>query len=143
MSTVFYTNSFHLEQVSGVHDLGTDVLKMALFAADAGLSQDTTTYSSTHEVPTGNGYTTGGITLTVAATYPKLENGRASVRIEDVLWTFMSPKAIKYALVYNTTQADKSIMVFNFGAERLYLNAFSLSFPLTQPALFIAAIPTV
>jgi hypothetical protein len=141
MSTVFYTNSFLLDQASGVHDLGTDALKMALFSADAGFSQNTTTYSSTHEVATGGGYTTGGITLTVATSYPKLEGGRAAVRIEDVLWTLTTPKAIKYALVYNATQSNKSIMVFDFGAERFYLNAFSFSFPLTQPALFIAAIP--
>jgi hypothetical protein len=140
MST-FYTSSFLLEQMTGVHNLGSDVLKLALFTGSASLSQSTTAYSTSNEASNGDGYTTGGATLTVSATYPKIENGAAATRIENVSWNFTAPKAVRYGLVYNSTQANRSIMVFDFGPERNFFSVFSLSFPLSQPALFTATIP--
>lgn len=142
MSTASYTTSFVLEQVSGTHNLGSDVLKIALFSNTAALSSATTEYSTTGEVTNGNGYTAGGATISVSATYPKTENGLASVRIETVSWTFSANTSIRYALIYNTSQSNKSIMIFDFGTERVYFGSFSLSFPLSQPALFNVAAPT-
>ena len=57
------TNSFRAEMLQGVHDLDTDVLKLALYTGSANLYPTTTAYSATNEV-VASGYTAGGLILT-------------------------------------------------------------------------------
>ena len=49
------TTSFKLELYTGVHNLSTNTLKIALYTASADLNESTTVYSATNEV-TGTGY---------------------------------------------------------------------------------------
>ena len=58
--------SFKTELLGGTHDLDTDTIKIALFTSSASLDATTTAYSTSNEVANGNGYTTGGNTLTGA-----------------------------------------------------------------------------
>jgi len=58
------TTSFKAELYKGIHDLTTDVIKIALYTASADLSEDTTVYSATNEVPNTGTYSAGGATLT-------------------------------------------------------------------------------
>jgi hypothetical protein len=44
------TTSFKAQLYQGIHDLTTDVIKIALYTASADLNEDTTVYSSTNEV---------------------------------------------------------------------------------------------
>ena len=73
-NTAAITTSFKTEILSGVHALGTtvvrgstavDVLKAALYLASATIGAATTAYSATNEV-SGTGYTAGGQTVTNA-----------------------------------------------------------------------------
>ena len=59
--------SFKVELLGGTHDLDTDTIKIALYTSSATLGASTTTYSSTNEVASGSGYTTGGNTLAGAS----------------------------------------------------------------------------
>ena len=62
MITAGLTTSFKREVLLGIHDLDTDVLKIALYTSSADLGPDTTVYSTTNEV-SGTGYTAGGEVL--------------------------------------------------------------------------------
>ena len=57
------TTSFKKELYQGIHDLTTDVLKIALYNGNADLNEDTTAYTTTAEI-TGTGYSAGGKVLT-------------------------------------------------------------------------------
>ena len=56
------TTSFKEELYKGVHDLTTDIIKIALYTADANLNADTTVYTASNEASGGN-YVAGGSTL--------------------------------------------------------------------------------
>jgi hypothetical protein len=58
------TTSFKAQLYQGIHDLTTDVIKIALYTASADLNEDTTVYSSTNEVPNTGTYSAGGAQLT-------------------------------------------------------------------------------
>ena len=57
------TTSFKTELYTGVHNLSTNTLKIALYTASADLNEATTVYTTSGEV-TGTGYVAGGVTLT-------------------------------------------------------------------------------
>ena len=57
------TTSFKAELYQGIHDLTTDVIKIALYTANANLNAETTVYSATSEASGGN-YVAGGSILT-------------------------------------------------------------------------------
>jgi hypothetical protein len=131
-----YTTSFVSELVNGVHDLDTDVLKMALFTDSATPGAATTAYSATNEV-SGTGYTAGGATMTLSSGYPQTaENGTGQVfRFEDVEWANSSLTA-RWGLIYNSSQSNRSIMVLDFGQNRISIaSTFAVRFPLTQPPI--------
>ena len=44
------TTSFKAELYQGIHDLTTDVIKIALYDGNANLNADTTVYSSSNEI---------------------------------------------------------------------------------------------
>lgn len=120
--------SYLLEEKQGVHVWGTDVMKLALFDADAALSDLTTAYATTHEV-VGAGYVAGGVVLALTATYPKLSAAG------KVLWDFVdvliSPAAFatRYALVYNSSKANRAVMVIDFGALLTATVSFGIQWP--------------
>ena len=63
--------SFKKELLEGVHNFknsGGDTFKLALFTSSASLGAGTTAYASSgiNEVANGNGYSTGGNTLTLS-----------------------------------------------------------------------------
>jgi len=58
------TTSFKAQLYQGIHDLTTDVIKIALYTANANLNEDTTVYSSTDEVANTGTYSAGGAQLT-------------------------------------------------------------------------------
>lgn len=118
MITAGLTTSFKEEILLGVHDLTTDVLKIALYTSSAVLGPDTTQYSALEEV-VGAGYTAGGevlLNVTVAT-----NNGIAYASFDTPTWLAASFSA-RGALIYNHTKGGKSIGVLNFGVDQTTLN---------------------
>lgn len=106
--------SFRSEYLKGTHALETDTLKCALYTSSASLDADTTAYSSTNEV-TGTGYTAGGVTLTnVAVT---LDGTGVILDADDPVWTASTITA-RGALIYNSSKANRAILVLDFSADR-------------------------
>jgi hypothetical protein len=118
------TTSFKKELYTGVHNLSSNTLKIALYTADADLNQDTTVYSATNEV-TGTGYVAGGVALTGVTI--NSSGFTAYVDFADVV--FNASVTARCALIYNVTQGNKSIAVLDFGSDKT-----STNFTITMPA---------
>jgi len=118
------TTSFKKELYTGVHNLSTNTLKIALYTASADLNEATTAYSATNEV-SGGGYVAGGVTLT-GVTISSSEY-TAFVDFADVV--FSASVTARCALIYNVTQGNKSIAVLDFGSDKT-----SSNFTITMPA---------
>lgn len=119
--------SFKGEILGGTHDLDTDTLKIALFTSAATLDASTTAYSSTNEVPNGNGYLTGGNTLTGAVI--STSGTTAFVDFSDSTWSSASFTA-RGALIYNSSKSNKAIAVLDFGSDKTSTNGdFVVQFP--------------
>lgn len=126
MITQTQTTSFKQELYEGVHNLLVDTIKIALYTSAADLGADTASYTATGEV-TGTGYVAGGITLTGATV--QSSGNTAFVSFNDASWpgaTF----TCRGALIYNSSKANRSVAVLNFGADRTVTNnTFTVTFP--------------
>ncbi len=118
------TTSFKLELYSGVHNLSTNTLKVALYTASADLNEDTTAYSATSEV-SGGGYVAGGVALSGVSI--SSDGYTAFVNFNDAV--FNASVTARCALIYNVTQANKSIAVLDFGSDKT-----STNFTIVMPA---------
>jgi hypothetical protein len=118
------TTSFKKELYQGIHDLTTDTLKIALYTANADLNEATTVYTTSGEV-TGTGYTAGGVTLTGVTI--NSSGFTAYVDFADVV--FGASVTARCALIYNSSQSNKSIAVLDFGSDKT-----STNFTITMPA---------
>jgi hypothetical protein len=119
------TTSFKAELYQAIHDLTTDVLKLALYTADANLDASTTVYTSSNEI-TGTGYSAGGNVVTGAAI--SSSGYTAWVTFNNVLWV---PAAFttRCALLYNTSKANRAIAVLDFGSDKTCTNTFTVTMP--------------
>lgn len=107
--------SSYKEQLLGaVHDMDTDVFKIALYTSSATLGAATTIYSTSDEV-VGTGYTAGGNTLSGAAI--TLSGTTAFVDFSNTTWTTATITA-RGALIYNSSKSDKSVAVLDFGGDK-------------------------
>ena len=118
------TTSFKKELYLGVHDLSTNTLKVALYSASADLNEDTTAYSATNEV-TGTGYVAGGVALSGVTI--STDGYTAFVNFNNAV--FNASVTARCALIYNVTQANKSIAVLDFGSDKT-----STNFTIVMPA---------
>jgi hypothetical protein len=125
MITQGQTTSFKEELYEGVHDLLTDTLKIALYTAFADIGSSTTVYTTTNEV-SGGGYTAGGETLTGVTI--NASGNTAYVSFNNVSWAGATFTA-RGALIYNSSKANRSIAVLNFGADRTGAGVFTITFP--------------
>jgi len=119
------TTSFKEQLYSGVHNLLTNSLYIALYTGNANLNAATTVYSSTNEI-TGTGYTAGGKLITGVTV--QSDGYTAYVSFANPLW---SPAAFttRCALIYNATQGNKSICVLDFGADKTCTTTFLITLP--------------
>lgn len=129
--------SFKKEILLGEHDLDTDALKLALYTSAASLSDGTTAYTATGET-SGSGYSAGGVTLTgIDVT---TDSSVAVVSITDAVVTAATITA-RGALIYNSTNANKAVAVFDFGADKSSSNGdFTIQFPAAAAATAIIRI---
>jgi hypothetical protein len=117
------TTSFKKELYEAVHNLSTDVLKIALYTAGADLNEATTAYSSSNEA-TGTGYVAGGVTLTGVTI--SSSGYTAYVDFADVV--FGAAVTARCALIYNSSKDNRSIAVLDFGSDKTSAN-FTITMP--------------
>tara|TARA_R110000868_G_scaffold25246_5_gene98520 strand:- start:662 stop:1090 length:429 start_codon:yes stop_codon:yes gene_type:complete len=122
------TNSFKAEVYQGVHDLLTDVIKLALFTDAATLDASTTAYTTTGETA-GAGYTAGGAVMTgiTVATSATPSANTTYVGFADVSW--MGAFTARGALIYNSSKGNKAIAVLDFGANKTSTTTFLIAMP--------------
>ena len=118
------TTSFKAQLYQGIHDLTTDVIKIALYTANASLNADTTVYSSVDEV-VATGYTAGGQTMTGITV--STSDYTAYVGFDNVSWT--AALTARCALIYNSTQGNKSVAVLDFGSDKTSTTTFLITMP--------------
>jgi len=118
--------SAKVDFLSGVIDLDTDVMKIALYTSAATLDASTTAYTTSNEV-VGTGYTAGGNTLTGATI--SSSGTTAFVDFSDTSWTSATFTA-RGALIYDSSKSDKAVAVLDFGADKTTTaGTFTIVFP--------------
>ena len=123
------TTSFKAELYQGIHDLTTDVIKIALYTANASLNADTTVYSATNEVAATGTYVAGGATMTGITV--STSDYTAYVNFANVSWT--AALTARCALIYNSSVKEglsgRSIAVLDFGADKTSTTTFLITMP--------------
>ena len=119
------TTSFKAELYQAIHDLTTDTLKLALYTSFADLNEATTVYTTSNEI-TGTGYTAGGKIVT--GVNINSSGFTAYVSFNNVLW---DPAAFtaRCALLYNSSKANRSIAVLDFGSDKVCTTSFLITLP--------------
>jgi hypothetical protein len=137
------TASFKSEVMMGYHQLGAatltsrtsltsptvDTIKAALYLVSASVGVGTTAYSATGEV-SGTNYTAGGATVT-NATAPT-NNGTSGywTPSANLVWSTVTlSTAFDAVLLYNSTQSNRSIAVYNFGSQTVTAGTLTLTMP--------------
>lgn len=126
------TTSFRVELLQGVHNFDSDTFMIALYTGAANIGPDTQVYTTDGEV-SGDGYIAGGQEL-IVNTYPTSGNNSygvptAYVSFANALWAGAS-FTVRGALIYNSTQSDRSVAVLDFGNDKTVTNGnFLIQFP--------------
>jgi hypothetical protein len=115
------TLSFRSDIVQGDQDLSANTLKMALYTAYATLNPSTTVYTTDNEI-TGTGYTAGGRVITGVTIATDIATNTVYIDFNNVSWPGASFTA-RGALIYNSSQSNKSIAVLDFGSDKLFTAA--------------------
>ena len=110
-------NSFKLELFQEGHDFDNDTFKLALYTSAATLDKTTTAYAATNEVA-ATGYTAGGATATISSVGLGATDN-VEVEVANVSWTLTSNFTVpaRGALLYNSTNANKAVLVLDFGVD--------------------------
>ena len=119
------TTSFKAELYQGVHDLTTDVIKIALYTASADLNETTTVYSAANEVANTGTYVAGGAILTPVTV--SSSGYTAFVGFPNISWT--GAITARGALIYNFSQGNKSIAILDFGSDKISTVTFTITMP--------------
>ena len=120
------TTSFKLGMVQAEQNLATNSLKIALYTALSDIGPNTTVYTTDNEV-VGTGYTAGGKVLT-GVTIAASIDGVIYINFDNVVWNSAS-LTCRGALIYNVTQANKSVAVLDFGSDKTSTNTFTITMP--------------
>lgn len=115
--TTAMCTSFKQELLGGVHDLDTDVLKLALIkeTPTGTYGAATTNYSDVtgnSDEASGTNYTTGGATLDGATI--SVSGTTALVDFTDEVFANVTISA-DGCIIYNSSQENKAIAVIDFG----------------------------
>lgn len=124
--------SFKKELLDGLHNfnVGGNTFKIALYRSAANIGPSTTQYTTDGEV-SGVGYVAGGVVLTGQTTG---RTGATSfVDFNDAQWfssTLTGANAARGAMIYNSTNGNRAVMVLDFGSEKSSINStFTVLFP--------------
>jgi len=125
------TTSFKAELYQGIHDLTTDVIKIALYTASADLNENTTVYSvsTPGQIANTGTYVAGGATLTPITV--SSSGYTAYVGFPNISWT--GAITARCALIYNSTKGNKSVAVLDFGSDKTSTITFTITMPVNGP----------
>jgi hypothetical protein len=123
--------SFKVELMQGLHNFTLttgNVFKIAMYTSSATLGAGTTVYSSSNEV-TGTAYSAGGTNLTnVTPTNPS--GTTAITDFADATWAASTIANARGALIYNSTNGNRAVVVLDFGADKSSsAGDFTIQFP--------------
>jgi len=129
------TTSFKVELLQAVHNFGPtspNTFKIALYTAAANIGPTTTVYTTSGEV-VGTAYVAGGNTLVISQSPTSGDNSSnvptAYISFQNTSWLNSSFTA-RGALIYNSSQGNKSVAVLDFGADKTVNNdTFQIIFP--------------
>ncbi len=119
------TTSFKAQLYQGIHDLTTDVIKIALYTASADLNENTTVYSATNEIANTGTYSAGGAQLTPITV--SSSGYTAYVGLPNISWT--GAITARCALIYNSSKGNKSVAVLDFGSDKTSTTTFTITMP--------------
>jgi len=130
--------SFKVDILNGIHALGTsvvragtgaDTFKGALYVATATVDSTTTAYSATNEV-SGTNYTAGGATITNATAPSSTGTTAFWTPSAAITWTTVTlATSFDCLLIYNSTQSNKAVAVYTFGAQTVTAGNFTINMP--------------
>jgi hypothetical protein len=132
ITTNAITNSFKEDLLNGLHDFAVstgDVYKLALYDSSASIGADTTSYAVgiAGQVGDTGQYAAGGGALVNALV--SLNGTTAFVDFTDLSFTGVTLTA-RGALIYNTSEAAKSVCVLDFGGDKTATaGTFTIQFP--------------
>jgi len=97
-----FPNGARTRLLNGTFDIDSDTWKMALFTSSSNIGSGTTTYAGvTNEVANGNGYTTGGASITLTL------SGTTTVTVDvasDPVWTASGGSIVaRFAAIYEVS----------------------------------------
>jgi hypothetical protein len=140
--------SFKQALLDGEMDFSSDTsqtFKIALFTESATLSAATTLYSPggtplSNEVANGNGYTTGGNTLTIS-TNPTTSGTTAYLSFSNTTWSTATITA-RGALIYQSSGTNgPAVAVLDFGGNKTSTAGdFTIQFPTADASTAIIRI---
>ena len=123
-------DGFKEELFEAVHNFsaaGGNTFKLALYSTVSGFTATgTTVYTTTNEV-SGTGYSASGTTLTnlgvaVGQNIPYVDFADATFSTATI--------TASCALIYNTSQSSKAVVVLDFGGDKTSTNGdFTIQFP--------------
>lgn len=124
-------SSFKQELFEGIHNfdaVGGDTFYLALYTSAATLDDATTAYTTSGEVSsTGTNYPAGGGALTSLGV--SLSGTTAFLDFNDLTFSTVTLTA-RGCLIYNSTEADKAVAVFDFGSDKTATDGdFTVIFP--------------
>ena len=114
------TLSFRSEMLLGGQNFASDTFYMALYDGFATMGPTTTEYTTTNEVSSdGTNYTAGGNVLTGATVSIDVTTNTVYLSFDNVSWPDANFTA-RGALIYNSSQSNKSVAVLDFGSDKLF-----------------------
>lgn len=124
-------DTFKQELFEAVHDFdnpGGNTFYLALYTAAATIDATTSVYTTSGEVSsTGTNYPAGGSALVSAGV--ALSGATAFLDFADLTFPNVTLTA-RGCLIYNTSAADKSVAVFDFGSDKTATDGdFTIIFP--------------
>mgnify|MGYP003630904683 CR=1 FL=1 len=125
------TTSFKQQLLEGGHNFktsgaGGNAFNIALYTSSATLDASTTGYTTANEA-TGTGYTAAGNVLVNVT--PTTGGTTAFVDFRDTTWSTSTITA-RGAMIYNSTQSNKSVAVLDFGGDKSSsAGDFTIQFP--------------
>jgi hypothetical protein len=123
-------DSFKKELFQATHNFNSstgNTFQLALYSTVSGFTATgTTVYTTTNEV-SGTGYSAGGTTLTNLGV--AVGQNVSYVDFADATFSTATITA-SCALIYNTTQSSKAVVVLDFGGDKTSTNGdFTIQFP--------------
>lgn len=138
-NTQALSTSFKVDMMTGQHNFGVgfiraattvDSFKAALYLATATINATTTAYSATGELAATGGYAAGGVAVTNATAPTSSGTTAFWTPSAQLQWTaFTSSGSFDSVLIYNSTNSNKAVGVWTFGAQSITSGTFNLTMP--------------